>query len=163
MLVDGDSYSPELEGSFHKTIKKVSEDIESLKYNTAIAQLMTLINEVYDQKRINRAELKTFLILLNPFAPHITEEIWESQGFGGMITDQVWPGWDEAKCKDDLVEIAVQVGGKIRARIQVAADIGREDALKAAAAVPQVAELLEGKTILKEIFVPGKLANFVAK
>jgi len=161
-LVDGDELTPELEGMIHKTIKKVTEDIESLKYNTAIAQLMTLINEVAHQKRINRAEMRIFLILLNPFAPHITEEVWEQLGFEGMITAQKWPKWDEAKCKDDTVEIVVQVCGKIKGRVNVAADIAESDVLKIAASLPEIAPLLLGKTMRKQIFVPGKLVNFVA-
>ncbi len=154
----------ELETSFHKTIKKVGEDVENLKFNTAIAALMSLMNEVYDTGSITTEELKCFTILLNPFAPHVTEELWENMGFGGgMVCRQAWPVYDEAKCREQTVEIAVQVNGKVRARLQVAADISKEDAISAAKAEPKIAAELEGKRIVKEICVPGKLVNLVAK
>jgi len=163
MCVEGDAYSPKLESSIHKTIKKVSEDIENLKYNTAIAALMSLLNEIYDAKQLNHAEYKTLLILTNPFAPHVTEEAWEQMGFGGMITDQKWPSYDEEKCKDSTVEIVVQISGKIRARLSVSATASKEELLRLAKENAEVAAALEGKQILKEIVVPGKLVNFVAK
>ena len=163
MVNDSEEYSPELESAFHKAIKKVSEDIEEMKYNTAIATLMSLINDIADRKTVSRKELSTFLILLNPFAPHITEEIWEAQNFGGMLNQQSWPTYDKAKCVDATVEIAVQVSGKIKARIQVASDATKEEMLAAAKANNIVASILEGKTIVKEIVVPGKLVNIVAK
>lgn len=163
ILQEGDSYSSALEGSFHKTIKKVTEDIEVLKFNTAIAAMMSLLNEISNHGSITRAELKTLLLLLNPFAPHLTEEMWEEAGFGGMITGQAWPKFDEAKCKDAQVEIAVQVSGKIKARIMVDADSANEELLKAAKACPEVAALIEGKTIVKEIVVKGKLVNIVIR
>ncbi len=163
MCVEGDAYSPKLESSIHKTIKKVSEDIENLKYNTAIAALMSLLNEIYDAKQLNHAEYKTLLILTNPFAPHVTEEAWERMGFGGMITDQKWPAYDEEKCKDSTVEIVVQISGKIRARLSVSATASKEELLRLARENAEVAAALEGKQILKEIVVPGKLVNFVAK
>ncbi len=153
----------ELETSFHKTIKKVGEDVENLKFNTAIAALMSLMNEVYDTGSITTEELKCFTILLNPFAPHVTEELWENMGFGGMVCRQAWPAYDEAKCREQTVEIAVQVNGKVRARLQVAADISKEDAISAAKAEPKIAAELEGKRIVKEICVPGKLVYLVAK
>jgi len=161
MLVGGDSYTAKLEASMHKTIKKVSEDIEQMKFNTAIAALMSLINEFYAAGSINAAELKTYLILLDPFAPHLAEEIWQRSGFAGMVTEQKWPEFDAAKCVDATVEIAVQLCGKIKARINVAADISKEDAI--AEAKKALALELDGKTILKEICVPGKLVNIVAK
>jgi len=163
MCVEGDAYSPKLESSIHKTIKKVSEDIENLKYNTAIAALMSLLNEIYDAKQLNHAEYKTLLILTNPFAPHVTEEAWEQMGFGGMITDQKWPSYDEEQCKDSTVEIVVQISGKIRARLSVSATASKEELLRLAKENAEVAAALEGKQILKEIVVPGKLVNFVAK
>lgn len=163
ILQEGDSYSSALEGSFHKTIKKVTEDIEVLKFNTAIAAMMSLLNEISNHGSITRAELKTLLLLLNPFAPHLTEEMWEEARFGGMITGQAWPKFDEAKCKDAQVEIAVQVSGKIKARIMVDADSANEELLKAAKACPEVAALIEGKTIVKEIVVKGKLVNIVIR
>ncbi len=163
ILVEGDEYSKELQSSFHKTIKKVSEDIENMKFNTAIAAMMTLLNAIYDKGEINKAELKTFIQLLNPFAPHMTEEIWKEQDFGGMLCQSEWPSYDEAKCVDETIEIAVQVNGKVRSRLTVAADISSEDAIAAAKADEKVQSFTEGKTIVKEIYIPGRLVNIVAK
>lgn len=163
ILKDGESYSKDLESSIHKTIKKVSEDIENLKFNTAIAAMMTLLNEISDQKAINKAELKTLLILLNPFAPHLTEEMWEIGGFGGMLNEQKWPVYDESKCNDAQIEVAIQVNGKIKARILMDTDCTQEQALALAKEQAAVKELLVGKTIVKEIYVKGKLVNIVAK
>jgi len=163
ILAGGDSYSPELEASFHKTIKKVTEDIESLKFNTAIAAMMALINEIYDCKKITRGELRTFLILLNPFAPHLTEELWENLKFGGMIANTSWPKYDEEKCKDDTVEIVVQINGKIKAKLNISADIDKDSAIAAAKAEGDIASAIAGKTIVKEIYVPQKLVNIVVK
>ena len=162
-VTDGDSYSAALESVMHRTTKKVTEDIENLKMNTAIAALMTLVNEMYDQKNITRAEWKTLLTLLNPFAPHITEELWQQSGFEGQIAHGKWPEYDEAKCVESTVEIAVQVNGKLRARLTVAADIAKEDAIALAKADPAVAKAVEGKTVVKEIYVPGKLVNLAVK
>ena len=163
IAVEGDAYSEKLESSFHKTVKKVSEDIEAMKFNTAIAAMMSLLNEIYDAGSITHEELRTLLKLANPFAPHVTEEIWSVMNFGGQISGQSWPTYDPAKCVDSMVEIAVQLAGKIKARIMVPADITAADAIAAAKADPAVAPLLEGKTIIKEIYVPGKLVNIVAK
>ena len=163
MTVEGEAYSEKLESLFHKTVKKVSSDIEEMKFNTAIAAMMTLLNEIYDAGSITRAELRTLLILVNPFAPHVTEEIWEQMQFGGQISGQSWPSYDEAKCVDSTVEIAVQLAGKIKARIQVPADITAQDAIAAAKAEPAVAALIAGKQSVKEIYVPGKLVNLVYK
>ena len=163
ILCDGEGYSAQLESSFHKTIKKVSADIEEMKFNTAIAALMALINEIADRKSVTRGELKTFLLLLNPFAPHITEEIWEAQNFGGMLNQQQWPSYDEAKCVDASIEIAVQISGKIKSRITVPADASKEEMLALAKADSIIASILADKTIVKEIVVPGKLVNIVAK
>ena len=163
VLTDGEGYSKELETSFHKTIKKVSEDIEEMKFNTAIAAMMSLLNEITDKGSITRGEFKTFLLLLNPFAPHIAEELWEVCGFGGMITDQKWPSYDEAKCKDASVEIAVQVNGKVKARVVIPADCSNQDAIAAAKANESIAAAIAGKTVVKEICVPGKLVNIVVK
>ena len=162
-LEPGEAYSSALESALHKTIKKVTEDIESLKFNTAIAAMMSLLNDVCDHGKINAAELKTLLILLNPFAPHMTEEMWERAGFGGMLNGQKWPVFDPAKCRDAQVEIAVQVCGKIKARVMVDADCSDDQALAAAKARPEVARAIEGKTIVKEIVVKGKLVNIVAR
>ena len=163
MVTDGDEYSKKLSSSFHKTIKKVSEDIESMKFNTAIAALMTLLNKIYDNGGLNRAELKTFITLLNPFAPHMTEEIWSEQNFGGMLCETEWPTYDEAKCVDDVVEIAVQVNGKVRSRMEVPTDISKEDALEKAQADEKVKAYTDGKTVVKAIYIPGRLVNLVVK
>ncbi len=163
ILTDGDSYTPQIESSMHKTIKKVTEDIEALKFNTAIASMMSLLNEIYEKGAVTRKELKDLLIILNPFAPHITEEIFESQNFGGMITEQSWVKYDEAKCKDDSVEIVLQINGKIKDKLTVAADIQKDEALSLAKQNAKVKEALEGKNIVKEIFVPRKLINLVVK
>ena len=162
-LTEGDSYRTELESAFHRTIKKVTEDIEGLKMNTAIAALMSLLNDIQGFGSINEAEFKTYLILLNPFAPHMTEELWQQAGFEGMLNEAEWPKYDEAKCADSTVEIAVQVNGKIKARINVAADISAPDAIAAAKADGAVAAAIEGKSIIKELYVPKKLVNIVVK
>ena len=164
ILVDGEEFSKELSSSFHKTIKKVTEDIETLKYNTAIAALMTLLNAIYTKGSINKAELKALLLLVNPFAPHVTEEMWEACGYGKMMAaDGEWPTYDEAKCIDETIEIVVQINGKIRAKLNVPADIEQADAVAAAKADEKVAAELDGKNIIKEIYVKGKLVNIVAK
>ena len=162
-LTKGDSYRTELESAFHRTIKKVTEDIEGLKMNTAIAALMSLLNDIQGFGGINEAEFKTYLILLNPFAPHMTEELWQQAGFEGMLNEAEWPKYDEAKCADSTVEIAVQVNGKIKARINVAADISAPDAIAAAKADGAVTAAIEGKSIIKELYVPKKLVNIVVK
>ncbi len=164
ILCDGDEYSPELSSSMHKTIKKVTEDIEQMKFNTAIAAVMTLLNTIYDNGKINRAELHDLLLIVNPFAPHITEEMWSTLGFGEMMAaDGVWPTYDEAKCIDATVEIVVQINGKIRAKINVPVDISNEDAIALAKEDDKIKEELAGKNIIKEIYVKGKLVNIVAK
>lgn len=164
ILTDGDEYSKELSAAFHKTVKKVSEDIEGMKFNTAIAALMTLLNKIYDNGKINKAELKTFVLLASPFAPHIAEEIWSQQNFGEMLAkDGVWPTFDESKCVDDSVEIVVQINGKIRAKLTVPTDISNDDAIALAKGDAKIAEELSGKNIIKEIYVKGKLVNIVAK
>ncbi len=154
----------ELETSFHKTIKKTGEDIENLKFNTAIAALMSLMNEIYDTGSITVEELKIFTILLNPFAPHVTEELWEQMKFGGgMVCQQAWPVYEEAKCQEDTIEVAVQVNGKVRARILVAADLDKDGVLAQAKSEAKIASEIAGKKLVKEIYVPGKLVNIVAK
>lgn len=164
ILTDGDEYSKELSSAMHKTIKKVTEDIEAMKFNTAVASVMTLLNAIYDNGKINRAELKSLLLIVNPFAPHITEEMWEQLGYGEMLAkDGVWPEFDEEKCVDDTVEIAVQINGKIRAKINVAADISDADAIAQAKLDEKVAAEISGKNIIKEIYVKGRLVNIVAK
>ena len=163
MLTDGDAYRPELVSGFHKAIKKVSEDIESLKFNTAIATLMALVNDIYATGSINRAEMRTFLLLLNPFAPHLTEEIYETHGFGGVLNEQSWPEYDEALCQDETVEIVVQICGKVKTKLQIQAGADQETVLAQAAADPKIASLIEGKQIIKQIYVQNKLVNFVVK
>lgn len=164
ITVPGDSIRTEMEISFNKTIKKVSEDIENLKFNTAIAVLMSLLNEIAASGSITREELRIFTILLDPFAPHVAEEVWAVQQFNDqMACQQAWPDFDESKCKDATVEIAVQVNGKVRARVSVPADVSKEDALAAAKANEKIAGEISGKNLVKEIYVPGKLINLVAK
>lgn len=162
-LIPGDEYREELETSMHKTIKKVSNDIENLKSNTAIAALMSLINEFYDLGSVNDAEYKTFLTLLNPFAPHITEEIWSLQNYGGQISQSTWPEYEEAKTVEEVVEIAIQVNGKVRDHMDISIDMEKEDILEQAAQQDNVTNYLNGKEIVKKIYVPGRLVNFVVK
>ena len=163
IVVDGEEYSKDLEVPFNKTIKKVTEDIQNLGFNTAIAAMMALLNEISSKKEINRAEYKTLLILLNPFAPHITEEIWDNMGFGGQIAHTQWPKFDEAKCVEATVEVPVQINGKIRARISIALDLSKDDMLAAAMENDAIKGLVEGKTVVKTICVPNKLVNIVVK
>ena len=164
ILVDGEAIRPEMENSFHKAIKKVSYDIENLKFNTAIASLMALMNVIAEKGSINKVELSVFTMLLNPFAPHVTEEVWSEMKLGeGMVTEQPWPKYDESKCKDDVIEIVVQVNGKVRARLCVAADIQKDDAIALAKAEDRIAAEINGKNVVKEIYVPGKLVNIVVK
>ena len=163
MLTDGEEYRPETRALMHKTIKKVSEDIENLKFNTAIASMMALINEIYALGSINRAELRTLLLLLNPFAPHMTEEMYEVQNLGGVLNEQKWPTFDPALCVDEMVELVVQINGKVRSRLQVPVDSAQADVLEKAKAEPKIQDALQGKQIVKEIYVQNKLVNFVAK
>ena len=163
MMTPEEGYSPELEGSFHRMIKKVSEDIEGLKCNTAIAAMMSVLNEIYDKGSVTRGELMTFITLLNPFAPHLTEEINEVLGNREMLARAKWPEYDPAKCVDAAVEIVVQVSGKIKARLMIPTD-STEEAVKALVmADANVQAALAGKTVIKEIYVKGKLYNIVAK
>ncbi len=163
MLVDGDSYRPEFTSKMHKLIKKVTLDIDGMKFNTAIAAMMTILNDFYAAGSINRAELKDFLIMLYPFAPHIAEEMFENLGFGGYIHDAKWCSYDEAQCADDEIEIAVQINGKIKERVMVSADAEQAEVLAHVKSLDKIAAELAGKTIVKEIYVKGKLCNIVAK
>ncbi len=163
IMTEGDSYSKELESIMHKTVKKVTSDIENLKYNTAIAALMTLTNEIYNKGAINKAELKTYITLLNPFVPHVTEEIWQAAGFEGMLNQTSWPTYDEAKCVDNEIEIAVQINGKVREKLVVAADADNDTVIAAAKALEKVAAAIDGMTIVKELYVKGRLVNIVVK
>ena len=163
MLVDGNSYRPELEASFHRTIKKVGSDIDTLKANTAIATMMALVNDIVKTGSINRAEYHTLLMLLNPFVPHITEELNERCGLSGELAHEAWPVYDEAKCVDSSVEMPVQINGKLRGRITVPTDSDNETVLTSAKQDEKVAAALEGKTLIKEIVVKNKLVNLVVK
>lgn len=164
ILTDDDNLRPELESSFHKTIKKVGYDIENIKFNTAIAALMALINDITATGSITKKELEIFTILLNPFAPHVTEEVWQQSKLGeGIVAQAQWPSYDEAKCKDDTIEIVVQVNGRVKAKLTVEADIDKDAALAQAKSNEKIAPLIDGKNIIKEIYVPGKLVNIVAR
>ena len=147
----------------HKTIKKVTEDIEGMKFNTAIASMMSLLNEVDKVGSLSKEDYKTVINLLNPFAPHITEELWEMLGFEGFCSLADWPEYDENLCTDSEVEIAVQVNGKLRGRITVAVDADRETVLAAAKSSEKVAAEISGANIVKEIYIQGKLVNIVIK
>lgn len=160
---DGDAYSPELETMIHQTIRKVGNDIEQLKGNTAVAQLMTLLNRVYDHGSLTHADYRTLLLLTNPFAPHVSEELWEIMQYGGTVTDQAWPQYEEEKCREKMVELAVQINGKVRSRIVVNAEAAASEVLEMAKADEAAARHLEGKNIVKELYVPGRLVNFVVK
>ena len=163
-LIDGDEVRPELECSIHKTIKKVSEDIENIKFNTAIASLMALMNDINAVGSINKKEYAIFSILLNPFAPHVTEEIWSTCNLGdGMVVDQPWPEYDESKCKANEIEIAVQVNGKIKTKLMVPAEAEQAEVIALAKADENVKKSVEGMNIIKEIYVKGRLVNIVVK
>ncbi len=163
IAVDGDGYRPELEALIHRTIKKVTEDIDNLKANTAIAAMMSLLNAIADTGAVTKGELRTLTLLLNPFAPHMTEELWEQMGFGGTVTDQQWPAYDEAKCKDETVEIVVQLNGKVRAKLSIPAETEAADAIALAKQEEKIQAAIEGVQIVKEIYVKGKLVNLVVK
>ena len=163
IVEEGDSYSAELEGPLHRTIKKVSEDIEHMKFNTAIAAMMAFINKVQDAGHLNKAEFRTLLILLNPFAPHITEEMYQNMGFEGMLNEQAWVSYNPEKCVDSTVEIVVQVNGKIKTKLVLAADASQEAAIAEAKKDEKVITAIAGKQIVKEIVVPGKLVNIVVR
>ena len=162
-LLDGDEYRDELKTAMHKTIKKVTEDIEAMKFNTAIATMMALMNDITATGSINRKEYKDLLIMLNPFAPHITEEIFEEQGFGGYIHEQKWVTYDNALCVSDTIEIVAQVNGKVKTKLVIAAASEKDEVIAAAKSDAKLIEAIIGKTIVKEIYVPGKLVNFVVK
>ncbi|MCT4611961.1 MAG: leucine--tRNA ligase [Clostridia bacterium] len=158
---DSEEYTKEFESLIHKTIKKVTDDYEAMKYNTAIAALMGLINEINKVGKMSKADLRVILTLLNPVAPHITEELWEMQGFEGQVSKALWPKYDEAKMIDDVIEIPVQVNGKVRAKIEMSKDASQDEVL--ASARQAIEDKLEGKSIVKEIYVPGRILNIVVK
>ena len=157
-----DSETPELTKGLHKCIKKVTSDIDNMKFNTAIAAIMSFVNEVYDHKSLTLDELAILTKLLCPFAPHICEEIWQMLGNTDLCSLAKWPEYDEAKCVDDSVEIVVQICGKIRAKLNVSVDATKEEVLALAKADPAIAPQIEGKRLVKEVYVPGKLVNLVA-
>lgn len=164
VLIDGDKIRPELEGAFNKAIKKVGEDIENIKFNTAIATLMALINDISNVKSINKEELRIFSILLNPFAPHVTEEVYEACKLGnGILAEAEWPEYDESKCVDESVEIVVQVNGKIKAKLNIPVDADKDTVLELAKNDENVKKAIDGMKIIKEIVVPKKLVNLVVK
>ncbi len=162
-VVPGDVYSDKLRASMHKTIKKVSEDIETLKFNTAIATMMGLLNEIDAAGSLTRADYRTLLILLNPFAPHITEELYQVMGYEGVLNEQKWVEYDEKLCVEDSVEIVVQVNGKVKARFNAPVDCAKEELENLAFDLPEIKALTDGKTVVKKIAVPNKLVNIVVK
>lgn len=164
IVLESNEIRAEIESILNKTIKKVTEDIEQLKFNTAIASMMTLINEIYNSGKVTKAELKIFTILLNPFAPHITEEIWENLNLGsGLVCKQVWPTFDESKCHDDIIEIVVQINGKIRSKVVVPVNIENNEAILIAKKDGKIANAIKDCSIIKEIYVKNKLVNIVIK
>lgn len=162
-MVKGNGGTPGLESKFHKTLKKVAQDIEELKFNTAIAAMMTLMNDIETHGSLSADELNTFVRMLCPFAPHLCEEMWEQMGGKGFCSQAEWPIHDEAKTVDATIEIAVQVNGKMKSVITVSAKADKEEAFAAAKADEKVIASLEGKTVVKEIYVPGKIVNIVVK
>ena len=162
ILCDGE-YRKELEGDMHRTIKKVTGDIDALKCNTAIAAMMTLLNKFYEIGKVTKAELRDFIIILNPFAPHVTEELWQVCGFEGMANEAKWPAYDEEKCKENEIEIVAQINGKVRAKLTVPAEIESDKAIALAKAEPAIAKAIEGMNIVKELYVKGRLVNIVVK
>ncbi len=162
-VVDSNEYSDKLRSLMHKTIKKVSEDIESMKFNTAIAAMMTLLNEVYNVGSITKKEFRDFLIMLNPFAPHVTEELYQIIGCEGVLDEQEWVTYDEALCKDDTIEIVCQINGKVKSKLTIPTDAAKDDIIALAKADEAIVKATEGKNIVKEIYVPNKLVNLVVK
>lgn len=152
-----------LESAFHKVIRKVSSDIEDMKFNTAIAAMMGLLNDIDAAGGLTKEQLSVFIRLLCPFAPHLCEELWEAQGGRGFCSLAPWPEYDEAKTRDETVELAVQINGKVRGKVTLPADADREVALAAVRADERLGGLLEGKTVVKEIVIPGKIINIVVK
>lgn len=162
-VVDSDEYSDKLRSLMHKTIKKVSDDIESMKFNTAIAAMMTLLNEIYNVGSITKKEFRDFLIILNPFAPHVTEELYQMIGCEGVLDEQEWVTYDEALCKDDTIEIVCQINGKVKSKLTIPTDAAKDDVIALAKADEAIVKATEGKNIVKEIYVPNKLVNLVVK
>lgn len=162
-VVDSDEYSDKLRSLMHKTIKKVSDDIESMKFNTAIAAMMTLLNEIYNVGSITKKEFRDLLIILNPFAPHVTEELYQMIGCEGVLDEQEWVTYYEALCKDDTIEIVCQINGKVKSKLTIPTDAAKDDVIALAKADEAIVKATEGKNIVKEIYVPNKLVNLVVK
>ncbi len=162
-IAEGAGTTKKLESIMNKTVKKVSQDIEDMKFNTAIAAMMTCLNEINDAGTLTKDELSVFIRLLCPFAPHLCEEMWEQIGEKGLCSTAKWPDYDESKCVDDEIEIAVQVNGRVRDRFTVPADIEADDAIAAAKQLDKVREFTDGMAFIKEFYVPGKLVNLVVK
>lgn len=162
-VVDSDEYSDKLRSLMHKTIKKVSDDIESMKFNTAIAAMMTLLNEIYNVGSITKKEFRDLLIILNPFAPHVTEELYQMIGCEGVLDEQEWVTYDEALCKDDTIEIVCQINGKVKSKLTIPTDAAKDDVIALAKTDEAIVKATEGKNIVKEIYVPNKLVNLVVK
>lgn len=162
-VVDSNEYSDKLRSLMHKTIKKVSDDIESMKFNTAIAAMMTLLNEIYNVGSITKKEFRDLLIILNPFAPHVTEELYQMIGCEGVLDEQEWVTYDEALCKDDTIEIVCQINGKVKSKLTIPTDAAKDDVIALAKADEAIVKATEGKSIVKEIYVPNKLVNLVVK
>ena len=163
MLIDDEKYLPEHEKMIHKAIKKVSSDIEEMKFNTAIATFMTMVNEFYKDKKLSKGEYKTFLQLLNPFAPHMTEELYQEIGQNKTIAETSWPEYDETKTIDDTIEIPVQMNGKVKVVITASKDADEEEVKSIVHQDEVVQKNLEGKTVVKEIYIGGKIYNIVVK
>lgn len=162
-VVDSDEYSDKLRSLMHKTIKKVSDDIESMKFNTAIAAMMTLLNEIYNVGSITKKEFRDLLIILNPFAPHVTEELYQMIGCEGVLDEREWVTYDEALCKDDTIEIVCQINGKVKSKLTIPTDAAKDDVIALAKTDEAIVKATEGKNIVKEIYVPNKLVNLVVK
>ena len=163
ILTDSEDYSDDLKVSMHQTIKKVSEDFEKMKFNTAIAQMMTLVNEMVQKGSVTKGEYKTLLLLLSPVAPHICEEIWQAQGYGAPVYTQPWPSFDEKHLVRDEVEIAVQINGKVKGKLMVPVTLTKEEAQAELPNKDEVKKLIGDKQIVKCIYVPGRLLNLVVK
>ena len=162
--MDSDNITDKLETNIHKTIKKVSEDYDHMKFNTAIASMMTLVNDIYDYGSTTKGDMKILLTLLNPVSPHITEELWQILGFEGMLYNKAtWPVWDEAKTIDEVVEIAIQINGKLRGQMMISADATAEQVKEQFEGDEKLVGFIDGKQIIKEIYVPGRIYNVVVK
>ncbi|MBR4336011.1 MAG: class I tRNA ligase family protein, partial [Clostridia bacterium] len=162
-LAKGKGVTPSLEKSFHKTVKKVTEDIDGMKFNTAIAAMMSLINEIYDVGALTIDELALFAKILSPFAPHLAEEVYEACGGKGLVSLAAWPDFDESKTADNEVDFPIQINGKVRAVVTIPASADKDEILARAKADEKIAAALEGKTVVKEIVVPGKIVNIVVR